>query len=317
MGGVGILSLESISGTRSVRTHGKTIRGLVSCPGTELVASYSDDGKSILWDLETGQIQHELTGHGDMVTFAEYDAGAGQLATASHDETLRLWNVETGRCVRTFRVSSRIGLGSLALSPDGSTVAACGNVFVWVWHRDSGELMHTLQPRPGWNLGMRDQVESVHHVRYSPDGRFLFAFHSGHVLEAWNVQQGLPPDEMEGGEQLVRELLGRYPPEVRRNQIPNKLWDHFRAQSSPAVVAVGQTTRSEPWFLARREGEMELVSLPEGTPGAWLPMELRPCLALRSSGGLRWVGAVGNHLCLLTLEGAVGRPAPQDIPEQD
>jgi hypothetical protein len=58
------------------------------------------------------------------------DAAQGYLVTGSYDKTVRVWELASGRLLRTLRPP--IGAGNegniyaVALSPDGSTVAAAG-----------------------------------------------------------------------------------------------------------------------------------------------------------------------------------------------
>lgn len=59
------------------------------------LASGSDDGSIILWDLTTGKRESTLTGHNSKVTQVEF-SDAGTLVSASRDGTTRFWDVATG-----------------------------------------------------------------------------------------------------------------------------------------------------------------------------------------------------------------------------
>jgi WD40 repeat protein len=67
----------------------------------------------------------ELTGHKGRVSGAAFSADGRILATASWDETVRLWDVATAR--ETTRFPLKIGaLTAVAFSPDGTRLAVAG-----------------------------------------------------------------------------------------------------------------------------------------------------------------------------------------------
>ena len=79
------------------------------------------------------------------------DARNRFLVTGSEDKTVRVWELPSGRPLRTIRVPSDTGfdgrLYSLALSPDGMTIATGGwtspdgvNTNIYFFDRESGRL---------------------------------------------------------------------------------------------------------------------------------------------------------------------------------
>jgi len=104
------------------------------------------------------------------------DAANRYLVTASHDKTVRVWELPTGRLLRVIRVPLGAGnegkLFAVALSPDGTTIAAGGwtspdglNTNIYLFDRESGRLLRRLGGLPN----------VVSHLVYSPDGRYLAA----------------------------------------------------------------------------------------------------------------------------------------------
>jgi WD40 repeat protein len=99
------------------------------------------------------------------------------LVTASLDKTVRVWELPTGRLLRIIRVPIGAGnegkLYAVAISPDGSTIAAGGwagyewekTVAIYLFDRESGRLIRRLGGLPN----------VVKHLVYSPDGRYLAA----------------------------------------------------------------------------------------------------------------------------------------------
>src|SRR5262249_34690121 len=99
---------------------------------------FSPDGKKFastswgygqVWDAQTGEELLALK-HTDTVRSVAYSRDGKRLATASHDNIVKLWDAKTGKEIRTLR-----GGGPLAVfSPDGKRLASSaeGNT-VKVW----------------------------------------------------------------------------------------------------------------------------------------------------------------------------------------
>ena len=103
------------------------------------------------------------------------DENSGRLVTGSEDKTVKVWELQTGKLVRTLRPPIDHGnegmIFALALSPDGKTIA-CGGWTGWDWDRsasvyffdpDNGNLVRTITNLP----------TSINKLAYSNDGRFL------------------------------------------------------------------------------------------------------------------------------------------------
>ena len=97
------------------------------------------------------------------------------IATASTDKTAKLWDLSTGKLLRTIRVPIEHGhegkVNAVALSPDGRTLAVAGwtgldqtdGKYIYIFDTESGILKRTL---PKLN-------EIIFHMVYSPDGKYL------------------------------------------------------------------------------------------------------------------------------------------------
>ncbi|KAK3823310.1 MAG: WD40-repeat-containing domain protein, partial [Benniella sp.] len=89
-----------------MKWHRNVIRRIVYSPNGRLIASASDDPSVRLWDLETGPLKHNFTGHGDtgfsVVCFSKGDQIVNQagdvLAPGSRGRTVRLWDGATVQC---------------------------------------------------------------------------------------------------------------------------------------------------------------------------------------------------------------------------
>jgi WD40 repeat protein len=87
-----------------------------------------------IWDLTTGCQVSTLTGHTRLVRSLSWSRDGQFLLSAADYDNVRLWEADSGRCLRNFPYSGTSGLSSprLLLAPDdGSPVVADGEAVRW------------------------------------------------------------------------------------------------------------------------------------------------------------------------------------------
>ena len=90
------------------------VKGAFSADGSTLATACSGSGVIRLWDGRTGALRHELEGHEDRtITSLDYSTESPHLlGTISHDQTARIWDVNTGASVAVFLgMASRLSYG--------------------------------------------------------------------------------------------------------------------------------------------------------------------------------------------------------------
>ncbi len=150
------------------------------------MAQTGEPSREPILRIETGMHTAAIAGIG-------VDATGRFLVTASGDKTARIWDIATGELLRVLRPPLGAGiegqLSSVAISPDGNTVAVSGNTGLWdksfsiyLFDRASGRLVRRLSGLPS----------TVYHLVFSPDGKY-FAATLGqggvHVYETSGWQQ--------------------------------------------------------------------------------------------------------------------------------
>jgi len=70
-----------------------------------------------IWDIQTEQLLHELSGHEETVNCVAYRADGQLIASGSDDRTVRLWNSRTGALAGVRHLDSQVK--SLCFAPDG------------------------------------------------------------------------------------------------------------------------------------------------------------------------------------------------------
>ncbi|MEI6986914.1 MAG: hypothetical protein WCK65_12375, partial [Rhodospirillaceae bacterium] len=157
-----------------------------SGPGASVPTVLGDPPADPFLRIETGM-------HGATINRVSVDA-AGRLAvTASDDKTARLWSLPDGKLVGTLRVPIGPGLDgslySVALSPDGKTVAATG-VSGKSW--SGGQTLYLFDVvTQKFKARFPKLPSEILHLAFSPDGaRLAMAFGAGAGLRVYEIATG-------------------------------------------------------------------------------------------------------------------------------
>ena len=168
-----------------VRRHRRAIAaalfGLVALPLAPALAQ--DQGPNAGTDLYDRPVLAIDPGKHMAKIYAQAVDAAGQFAvTGSDDRTVRVWSVADGKLLRTIWIPvgpEFVGaIYAVAISPDGSTIAAGGwterlgggDYPIYLFDRDSGNLVRRIR---------EDLPDVTPFLTFSPDGRYLAAMLAG------------------------------------------------------------------------------------------------------------------------------------------
>ena len=137
-------------------------------------------------------------GHTNAIRSVALSPDGRQALSGSDDKTVRVWEVESGECVRVLEGHSA-SVGSVAWSGDGrQALSGSGDKTVRVWEVESGECVRVLE-------GHSDGVLSV---AWSGDGRQALSGSDDKTVRVWEVESGECVRVLEGhsAERLERGL---------------------------------------------------------------------------------------------------------------
>ena len=129
-----------------------------------------------------------LTGHTSVVSSVAFSPHDGTLASGSYDNTVKLWEADTGRLLRTLEGHTK-AVYSVAFSPQGGTLAS-GSLdnTVKLWEADTGRLLRMLE----------GHTDSVFSVAFSPQGGTLASGSNDNTVKLWEVDSGRLLRTLEG-----------------------------------------------------------------------------------------------------------------------
>ncbi|MEG4110705.1 MULTISPECIES: WD40 domain-containing protein [unclassified Microcoleus] len=126
--------------------------------------------------------RNHLEGHSNSVNSVAFSPDGKRLASASFDNTIKLWHLETQKPIATLTGHSS-SVRSVAFSPDGKILASTSaDKTIKLWNLQTAKAIATLR-------GHSDKVMSV---AFSPDGKILASASADKTIKLWHLQSKKP-----------------------------------------------------------------------------------------------------------------------------
>jgi len=118
-----------------------------------------------------------LRGHGAGLSSAAFSVDGLRVVTASHDNTARVWDVDSARQIAVL-AGHTAAVNQAAFSPDGAyVVTASIDGTARVWRADSGEEIAAFEGHEG----------DVNSAVFSPDGTLILTASTDKTVRLWHV----------------------------------------------------------------------------------------------------------------------------------
>jgi WD40 repeat protein len=141
-----------------------------------LIASGSSNGNISIWQIDNGRNLLNISAHNSFVVGLAFTADSKRLISSSFDRYIKVWDLETGKCLQSWQSSAPIY--RIALSNDGKVLASgseCGSIFLW--ELATGKLLNTLT---GHN-------SVVMNVVFQPNGQLLASGSFDTTIRLWDL----------------------------------------------------------------------------------------------------------------------------------
>jgi eukaryotic-like serine/threonine-protein kinase len=164
---------------------GQMVRSIAWSPdGRVLVSSENFNGLVHVWDPASGKLVRTFKAHGHYLTSIAFSPDSQRFATASLDQSARIWETATGKNLLKIPEPHRGPTQSVCFSPDGLKIATAGDDgVVKMWNSSSGTEVGAFRGHRG----------SAFAVCWSKDGNSLISGSRDQTIKQWDVNTETGP----------------------------------------------------------------------------------------------------------------------------
>lgn len=132
--------------------------------------------------LAQGEALKTLHGHTNYIMCVNFNPQSNLIVSGSFDETVRIWDVKTGRCIKTLPAHSD-PVSACCFNRDGTLIASSSyDGLCRVWDTATGQCLKTLI--------CDENNPPVSYVTFSPNGKYILAATLDNNLKLWNYADG-------------------------------------------------------------------------------------------------------------------------------
>ena len=164
--------------------HSDNVFAVRVAANNQILASASDKGEIIIWDLDAGALLHREQNHGKEKAIASLDFSHDSLRVAScnADGIVTIWRWTGTRLELAMQHHDKHvqGVSALAFSSDSRLLASGGDKEIILWDTSQRKRVYTLE-------GHTDALRSL---AFSSDNRRLLSASRDKSVKLWDVETG-------------------------------------------------------------------------------------------------------------------------------
>jgi WD40 repeat protein len=250
-------------------------RFIITATGTLLA---SDQQKIVALDPTSRTEREILTDpDSDMSVLALSSAATNLLATAGYSGTIKLWDLQTSKLLRSFRPTDR-ETGSLDFSPDGKHLA---------WAGEFVPVLGLLDLETGTSLWTNQTLISPRAIRFNRDGKTLISGggEAGNPIQ-WDIHGHPTPFPLEHQGWVTKLALSADGRKLATAAADNStiIWDipsRRKEQQIPSFGVPAFSPDGQVLALGARDSTIQLWDLRRETQRALLRGQENPTLSLQ------------------------------------
>ena len=233
-------------------------------PTSKPSASGSPTPKSGTYQSKYCRCIYTINGHASWVTDVALSPTTNTFATGSLDDTVKLWNLQTGELLFTLQGHDR-GINTIVFSPNGNLlISGSDDHTIKVWDVFSGKLLRTLSAH----------IRDVTALAVSPDGQFLISGGEDRSIRVWQLETGKLLKTPFGVVSMVKTLAVSPDQQLFASGGLDKiirLWSMQTAERitelsghSSAIQSIAISPNSQVLASASKDRTIHLWKLPQG-----------------------------------------------------
>jgi WD40 repeat protein len=241
--------------------HTGLVTGVAFSPDGTRLATVGSDNALRVWDARAGQPQLVFKRYPAGVWGVAFSPDSRRLATAllQGREKALLWDVQTGWQLLGYTSDdTSVGWSAVAISSDGTRLAAAGIETVRLWDARTGQQL----------LECKGHVKRVMGVAFSPDGTRLATGSLDATARLWDVQTGKQLREYKGHAGFV--MVVAFSPDGTRlataGDMTARVWDVRTGQQ--LIVCKGHSDGVSGVAFSP-DGTRLATASQDGTAGLW------------------------------------------------
>ena len=181
--------------------HADSVHSAEFSPDGRWIATLSGDGSVRIWETE-GCALHVtiLSGESRLCPNASFSPDSRRIVSGK-GEREELWDLQSGKCIRSLEGLGVLDWGSVRYSPDGTRIVTSGNgdEVARIFDAETGLLRTTLRKSPGTSASFgNSSYAPVKSADFSPDGNLVVTAGYDDTARVWEADTGKQIAELRG-----------------------------------------------------------------------------------------------------------------------